>query len=290
MSRCFRSVPRRHYCKVRGNQRVVSRAEVIAIGVAADGRCVMLGCDLRDTTSIVVGPLKRRDGHGHTPLERAVTRPMRAAPRQRASARRLTASRATAALSYDHLQRATAGLRGHLRLMITDCRADASPDWGQPPGLLEPDHAMRPRRITDAAQGPAAGTPRSEKRPPSRTHRARDGLRGAAALVGLHRRGEGGGTLVDVDHGVRSEVQVQAEDGAIPRSLGAYRGVHRRLVGARQQRDGQAVTALQHRCVVVDGVAPSLQDRHPPAAGRGPGGVAAPYACRSAPDPTAGDD
>ena len=36
---------------------------------------------------------------------------------------------ATAALPYDHLERATAGLRGRLRLMITDDTCAASPDW-----------------------------------------------------------------------------------------------------------------------------------------------------------------
>lgn len=35
---------------------------------------------------------------------------------------------ATAALPYDNLERATAGLRGRLRLMITDYSTDADPD------------------------------------------------------------------------------------------------------------------------------------------------------------------
>lgn len=36
---------------------------------------------------------------------------------------------ATAVLPYDNLERATAGLRGRLRLMITDYSADADPEW-----------------------------------------------------------------------------------------------------------------------------------------------------------------
>ncbi len=36
---------------------------------------------------------------------------------------------ATAALPYDNLKQATAGLRGRLRLMITDYSPDACPDW-----------------------------------------------------------------------------------------------------------------------------------------------------------------
>jgi hypothetical protein len=37
--------------------------------------------------------------------------------------------RATAVLPYDNLDRATAGLRGRLRMVITDHDADLSPDW-----------------------------------------------------------------------------------------------------------------------------------------------------------------
>ncbi len=36
---------------------------------------------------------------------------------------------ATAVLPYDNLERATAGLRGRLRLMALDHGLDASPDW-----------------------------------------------------------------------------------------------------------------------------------------------------------------
>ncbi len=36
---------------------------------------------------------------------------------------------ATAVLPYDNLERATAGLRGRLRLMAADRHPDASPDW-----------------------------------------------------------------------------------------------------------------------------------------------------------------
>jgi hypothetical protein len=36
---------------------------------------------------------------------------------------------ATAVLPYDNLERATAGLRGRLRLMAADQGADTSPDW-----------------------------------------------------------------------------------------------------------------------------------------------------------------
>lgn len=36
---------------------------------------------------------------------------------------------ATAVLPYDNLERATAGLRGRLRLMVADRNPDALPDW-----------------------------------------------------------------------------------------------------------------------------------------------------------------
>ena len=36
---------------------------------------------------------------------------------------------ATAVLPYDNLERATAGLRGRLRLMVADRNPEALPDW-----------------------------------------------------------------------------------------------------------------------------------------------------------------